>query len=361
MRFAKAVCIHNPKAGGRSGSRGLHAIRGVLRASAGHVELASTNGPGHATELARAAVASGADLVAVLGGDGTLNEAVQGLTEAPSIRLLALPGGTSNVLVREAGMPLHPVKAAEMLPSLEPRAVRLGQVRFGDGASRYFLLMCGAGLDAEIAFRTSDAMKRLLGQGSFWLQGARQAVRRFPQLRVRSEGLRSERACSFVLVSKSRAYGGGLVLTPGANLLSHRFEVAQFPGTSRILHAGYLLAATLDRSAGWPGVQLDRRTEVELVQVGATVRVQVDGEVVGRLPARVSLSPVTLQVMLPRAYGLAMVRKWQPRASEAPAIPLESADAPLRSTRSVDDGTALWHLPGPLPHGIPPETPDALH
>ncbi len=356
-----AVCIHNPTAGGRSERSSLNAIRSVLRASAGHVELSTTKGPGHATELARAAVAGGADLVAVLGGDGTLNEAVQGLTEAPSTRLLALPGGTSNVLVREAGMPLHPARAAEMLPSLEPRRVRLGQVRFGDGTSRFFLLMCGAGLDAEIAFRTSAAMKRLLGQGAFWLRGAQQSIRRFPQVRVRSEGSCSERTCSLVLVSKSRAYGGGLVLTPGANLLSHRFEVAQFPGTNRTLHAGYLLAATLDRIAGWPGVRLDRRTEVELVQVGVSVRVQVDGEVVGGLPARVSLSPVTVQVMLPRAYGAAMVRKWQPRPVEAPAIPLERADSPVTRARLVDDGPGLWHLPGALRRGVAPESPDALH
>ena len=306
MRFQRAAFIYNPASGSGTPDRKIQEIRGILQASAGEVRLAPTQGPHHSSELAREAVSDRCDLVAVLGGDGTANETVQGLAGTKRPALLVLPGGTANVMVREVGLPTDPVAAAALLPSLEEQTIRLGVVECDEGGTRYFLLMFGAGLDAAIAARTLPGLKRRLGTAAFWVGGAQQAVHRLPRLKVAiGSGTVGNQASSLVVVSKSRRYGGGLVCTPSANLLSSDFEVAQFAGTSRARYCGYLLAAVCEMTPRWPGIRHTRTTHLRLESCGnERVQFQVDGEVAGTLPARVSLGPLSVSVLLPPAYQL---------------------------------------------------------
>ncbi len=308
MRFHRALCVYNPVAGGGTGSETIRSIRDLLLDQVDEARIAATESPHHAAELGRQAADEGYDLLVVHGGDGTVNEVVQGLAGRASPAVLALPGGTANVLVNEVGLPKDPVQAITSLPNLIVREVSLGLVEFDSGGSRYFLLMCGAGLDAEIAARIPARMKNRLGLGAYWLMGAGQVLRRFPRLRVVSDGNGNggNRASSLVVVSKSRAYGGGLVLTPGANLLANRFEIASFSGTSRIRYCGYVLAAVLAATGWWPGIRQYEATELHIEPYGTdSVELQVDGEVAGCLPATISLSSRAVQVLVPPGYGLA--------------------------------------------------------
>jgi diacylglycerol kinase family enzyme len=301
------VCIYNPVSGEGAGGSKINEVREILLASSREVRLAPTEAPNHASALAHEAAATGADLIVVQGGDGTVNEAVQGVAGTDSVALLVLPGGTANVLAKEVGLPADPVGAACLLPRLEARTVRLGLVELADGGSRYFLLMCGAGLDAEIAARTLTPLKHRLGLGAFWLQGAEQALRRFPRLFVDDGGpVKGSGACSLVVISKSRNYGGGLIFTPGANLLANRFQVARFSGTNRFLYCGYLLAGVCALTSRWPGIRHETCSELKLAAGDSSpVRLQVDGEVAGKLPAKVSLSSASLSLLLPPEYGMA--------------------------------------------------------
>ena len=267
--------------------------------------MAPTKLPGHATELAERAAVGACDLVAVYSGDGTVNEVVQALAGRASPALLVLPGGTANVLAKEVGLPTDPLRVAHLLPQLAAKPVRLGQAVFsGDGSSRYFLLMCGAGLDAAIAARVSKPLKRRLGQAAFWLAGARFALQRFPRARISGlENGSDSHSCGLVVVSKSRLYGGGLVLTPGANLLADHFVTAQYPGANRLAYGSYLAAARCRLMSKCPGVRLESRDDLVLEAAAAgPVQVQVDGEVVGELPARITLSDASCTVLLPRSY-----------------------------------------------------------
>lgn len=301
MRFQRAVCIYNPVSGEGSGEVRIQEIRKILLASASEVRLTPTQAPRHASKLAREAQGSGCDLLVVQGGDGTVNEAVQGLAPACSPSLLVLPGGTANVLVKEVGLPRDPREAARMLPDLVERTVTLGRVDFSAGRSRYFLLMCGAGLDAAIALRTRTQLKRRLGVAAFWLSGAEQALRAFPRLRVAQDDPFPVTApSSFILVSKSRRYGGGIVFTPGANLFADSFQVAHFAGSCKLRYWGYLLAGISARTGGWPGIRHSACAQLSLEPSGAElVPVQVDGEVAGTLPARILVSPVSLSLLVP--------------------------------------------------------------
>ena len=262
-----------------------------------------TESSGHAARLASDAVANGCDLVVVHGGDGTINEAVQGMAGSTSATLFPLPGGTANVLAREVGFPEDPVRVARMLPALVARTVRLGLVEPTVGESRYFVLMCGAGIDAAISARVGVTLKNRLGQGAFWLRGAEQLFRGFPRVTARRIGGAGPDVCSLVVISKSRQYGGGLVLTPDADLLSNHLEIARFTGTSRTQFCGYLLAAACGITARWPGIDHQSCSEFTLsADPEEEIPFHVDGEPAGVLPAVVSLSGESLRMLLPSDY-----------------------------------------------------------
>lgn len=279
-------------------------MRKALQGGVNRVHLAVSKAPGHVSELTREAVGKGADLIAVLGGDGTVNEALQSLVNVRSTALLVLPGGTGNVLAHELGLPEDAVRSAAMLPALAKHPVRLGRVSPSHGAERHFLLMCGAGLDAAVAATTPLAWKRRLGKSAFWLQGATWGFRPLPQLVAEpAEPLPRIWTCSMALASRSRQYGGGLVLTPGASLLMDRFQLACMEGNSHLRHVSYLAAAMLDRTDRCPGVRHHHCTSVRLSpSSGVPVPLHVDGEVIGTLPARVSMSRSTLSLMMPDSY-----------------------------------------------------------
>jgi diacylglycerol kinase family enzyme len=130
------------------------------------VEVAETKAPGHAMELAREAVDRGVDLVVALGGDGTVNEAANGLVGS-HVPLAILPGGGVNVFARAIGIPTHPVEAAgHLLERLHAPPVRLG---VGKADDRHFLMSCGIGFDAAVVHRVEgrQGMKRFAGDAFY--------------------------------------------------------------------------------------------------------------------------------------------------------------------------------------------------
>lgn len=167
--------------------RTVRFIEGALGERA-KVERARTRASGHATELAREAADGTHDVVAVLGGDGTVNEVANGLAGS-DVPLGIIPGGGTNVLARALGIPQEPLRAAgHLLARLDgpPRRIPLGR---GDG--RYFTFACGMGLDGEIVRRVErrQALKRAGGQGFFVWSALRLGLLsydfRTPRLRIR--------------------------------------------------------------------------------------------------------------------------------------------------------------------------------
>ncbi len=307
MLFDRGVLIYNPTAGrGATGARVDEACKVLLR-HVKEIEKARTERPNHASALARRAQESGADLVIAYGGDGTINEVVQGLAPKCEASLLALPGGTANVLSMEVGLPADPCGAAAMLPALEPQETPLGRVDFLKSSERrYFLLMCGAGLDAEVAAGIDLRIKDRVGEGAYWLSGLQRMFRPFPKLRTVGGG--SQKPRSFVVVSKSRKYGGGIVLTPRANLLACRFEVAEFSGANCLPYFSHMLGVALGAAGRWPGIEHYFADDVRLESGnGSAVKVQVDGEVAGALPIRVTMCPQSLKILLPAGYGVSPI------------------------------------------------------
>jgi len=257
----------------------------------------ATDAAGHASELARGAVAGGADLVLVLGGDGTIHEAANGMIPS-RVPLGILPGGTANVLSNELGLGNRLERAAARLGNCVERRIGVGQCRGGpDFPSRYFVMMAGVGLDASIVAKVNHQWKARAGKLAYWAAGFGEFFRPVGQFQVSVNG--EQRQCGFALVSRVRNYGGDMEIASGASLLSGDFEVVLFRGSNPLRYAIYLTAVMLRQAQSMPGVQTLRAKRVEF---SGEAHVQCDGEYGGRLPASFEMVPDALTLLVPADY-----------------------------------------------------------
>ncbi len=264
----------------------------------------ATDAAGHASELARNAVAGGADLVLVLGGDGTINEAANGMIPS-RVPLGILPGGTANVLSNELGLGNRLERAAERLGNCVERRIAVGRLCCGPGghgasrdfSSRYFLMMGGVGLDASIVAKVNPQWKANTGKLAYWAAGFGEFFRPVGQFQVSING--EQQQCGFALVSRVRNYGGDMQIASGASLLSGDFEVVLFEGSNPLRYAVYLTAVMLRRVQSMPGVRTLRAKRVEF---SGEAHLQFDGEYGGRLPASFEMVPDALTLLIPAQY-----------------------------------------------------------
>ena len=250
--------------------------------------------------LAARAIANGSDLIVVAGGDGTINEASDGVT-GTHVPLAILPAGTANVLACEMGVKRNLGEAAAALLSYPAERISTGRIQSRDQTSRSFLLRAGAGLDAHIVYSLDQSLKRKFGKVAYWLAGFKQFGRTFPAFSVSVNG--REYQCSFALITKVRNYGGDLEIAQTVSLLDDEFEVVLFHGRESWRYVGYLAAAASRRMGMVKGITVLRSAEVSMsLAPDDRVFVQVDGEFAGYLPARVEIVPDSISLLIPPQY-----------------------------------------------------------
>jgi YegS/Rv2252/BmrU family lipid kinase len=257
-----------------------------------------TRDAGHATELAREAVAAGADLVLAVGGDGTVNEVAQGLLGS-SAALGIVPVGSGNGLARALRLPLRPELA---LAALESGARRLMDVGFLNG--RPFLNVAGAGFDAVVGHSFHERGKRggrrgFLGYVRLCLLELRQY--RSPRFTIEVPSERLELGAFVLTFANGPQYGAGAVINPGAKLDDGRLEVVTFEAGPlwRTLATGSRMF--LGGLVGSPGY---RRLAgpAATVTAGAAVALHCDGDPAGAAARiEVQLRPRALEVVVPEA------------------------------------------------------------
>jgi YegS/Rv2252/BmrU family lipid kinase len=303
-----AVLIYNPVAGRHPArrEREIQQAASVLREDGIAVELARTSGPGAARDLARAAVTGGAGLVIVCGGDGTINEVLNGVALA-EVAFGILPGGTANIIGKELGLPHHPVLAARQLSRWTPRRIALGRAVWGSAHSelkavqeqRFFLSVAGVGFDAYIVHRLSTAFKMSLGVVAYGWEAIRQALRYgFPVFRCQVNGL--ERRATFAVVHRTKLYAGWFHLAPTADLFDSRFVLCLFKSRRRLSYFLYAAAAFARQHGRLSDVELlDARRIVCTSEDCSTIHFELDGELVGTLPATFEIVPDALTLLVP--------------------------------------------------------------
>jgi len=271
--------------------RRLEAVLARLEGLGCTVERRETRGPGEAEELAREGAAAGYDVLVAAGGDGTVNQAVNGLAGSAT-PLAVLPLGTANVLAAEIGLPRAPRQLAELIARGRARPIHPGRV---DG--RLFVMMAGAGLDAHAVAAVDPRLKRRLGMAAYWLALLR-AYFSFPYPAYRVEvGGAVHRAAS-VVVANGHYYAGRFVCASQARLDEPGFRVCLFAAPGRLSALRYGLALLLRR--------LEGRADYAVIAAPALAisgppgePLQADGELVATLPARLEVAPEPLYLIMP--------------------------------------------------------------
>lgn len=290
----QGLLIYNPTAGQRNRRPQMIALIERMRGEGIDLINSPTFGPGHATEMVRAFLPQRPDLVAVCGGDGTVSEVASGLVGSP-VPLAILPGGTSNVLARELGIPLAVSDAADLILSGEAKDVRV--ILAND---RPFLLWAGVGLDARIMGHMSHFWKRWLGRTGIFFTVAPEFFKyEFPKLAVITDGKMHE--ATFAVVCHARLYAGTWVIAPKASLDSEELDVILFSGSDRWKFLTLFRQLQLARSGhlerGIARVVRAREVEIRSLE-DYPVEVQVDGDCVLETPIRCRTSKETVRILV---------------------------------------------------------------
>jgi diacylglycerol kinase (ATP) len=234
---------------------------------------------------------SSPDLIVSWGGDGTINEVVNGMFPS-EVPLGLLSGGTANLLVKEMGIPTRIEPAIRVIREGKTRTITVGQAN-----QRFFVLMAGIGFDSEVVRNVNWNVKRKLGKLAFGFAALSTISKyEFPQLSLRIDG--EEKECVFAVICNAREYAAHFVLTPQANISDDYFYACLFkePGFSNILQ--YMYHAAQGKLSDLQSVEILQCSEVEAVGPGG-IPVQADGEFIGYLPMKFIIHPRSLNVFCP--------------------------------------------------------------
>ena len=294
-----ACVIFNPAAKGDKARRFRAHLAEIGRTAA----LRETRGPGDATALASEAVREGFDTIVAAGGDGTLNEVLNGLADAPGglaqARLGVLPLGTVNVFARELRLPWEPLAAWKLVLAGREKLVDLPRAEWRGPAgpcARWFCQLAGAGLDARAIELVDWHWKKRIGPLAYVLAGLKALRERHPQIQVLAGEARE--TGELILLGNGRLYGGDYALFPQAALSNCKLEVCVFPsvGWGTLLRVGpsILFRGLLPERAV-------RRLSGATVTLTSAARVafELDGELAGELPVTFTLKAAALRVLVP--------------------------------------------------------------
>ena len=312
----KAALLYNPDSGGSRIRREseLHSVLGILRSSGVEAHLVLTDSRAHAEEEVRQAVLDGCDTVFACGGDGTIHNIIQVLANTP-VALAVLPMGTANALAHDLGLPMNIPAAAKAILRASPRRVALGRIRcqdfIGSPCSRYFVIAAGVGVDAALFHALTPGTKQRLGMAAYYVK-AWHLWFTYPMTRFQVEYTESatdkvkHATCTELLGVRIRNFGGVLHhLAPGASLDREDVRLILCRTSSRLAYFAYVTRALLRLDWPVPGIDLidasnaicDYPSQSTESSSDFKIYVEADGELLGTLPAEITLVPNALTVL----------------------------------------------------------------
>ena len=294
------ICVvFNPAARGEKARR----FRDHLALLSTRCVLKPTYAAGAGRALAAEAVHEGFEVIVAAGGDGTVNEVLNGIGDKPDsfarVRLGVLPLGTVNVFAKELKIPAAFARAWKVIENGRESVIDLAEAEFGaDGQTqrRFFAQMAGAGLDSHAIDLVDWKQKKRIGPLAYVVAGLKALRGPLPQI-VATDG-KVTMAGQLVLIGNGRYYGGRFPLFPGGNLRDGLLEVSVFTRANwlGILRAGWGL---LIGQLYGPGGARHLRAESVSVFSPLPVPFHLEGENVGRLPAKFSVRRQSLRVIVP--------------------------------------------------------------
>jgi diacylglycerol kinase family enzyme len=318
----KATILFNPNSGPRHRDTELDRAIGVIQSAGIRTDLTVCNSSQEATIHARFAIAAGSDTVFACGGDGTIHDVIQELA-GTQVALAILPFGTANALAHDLGIPLRPSAAAQTAVNGRVRRIPLGRIEYHDfndkPAHRYFTVAAGIGVDAHLFYKLNRDLMKKGGMAAYYLKAwnlwATHRMRRFEVDYVNGSGMRQQAALTELLAVRIRFFGNVLrELVPGAHLDCPDLRAVMCRTDSRTAYLRYIAGALLGRHWNVDGIDLVSCSEVtcklpEPTKVDTDgknknkdrVYVEADGELLGRLPARMTMQADALSLVVPSA------------------------------------------------------------
>jgi YegS/Rv2252/BmrU family lipid kinase len=309
--------LYNPRSGGKRRHAQMDAALAMLKEAGMDASVVVTQSSAEATLEAHKAVGAGCDTVFACGGDGTIHDVIQGLARTP-VALAILPLGTANALAHDLRLPSSPVAATRAALTANPRRIALGHVVYldlaGATASCYFTVAAGVGVDAHLFYKLHSGMKQRLGMGAYyakaWHLWMTHRMRKFA-VEYREPGETSETSTSGanvteLLAVRIRNFGGVLKeLAPGASLERNDVRLVLCRSSSRAAYLHYItrgLVGARWRISGIDLVHAERVTcflDPSRANDGERIYIEADGELLGTIPAEITMVPDALTLLAP--------------------------------------------------------------
>jgi YegS/Rv2252/BmrU family lipid kinase len=298
----RSKLIVNPTSGAWDIRRELPAVLKYLNQQGWQTTISQTERPGEATLQAQQARDAGLDAVIVVGGDGTINEVVNGLAES-HVAVGVLPAGTGNVWAKELGLPTrsprHLLPLVDSIKTLIPGATR--RIDLGRANGRYFLQWTGLGLDAEVtyAMEPRSRVQRRLGAITYVVAGVACAVNLVgTRTRIWIDGKRIYRRSILIVISNSQLYGGKVRIATDARLDDGLLDVSVFAGTGFISVLRMVGGVVLGLHGRDPRHSFYRGRSIR-VEADKPIPLHVDGEPFGTTPLDCIVVPQALTILVP--------------------------------------------------------------
>jgi diacylglycerol kinase (ATP) len=285
---SNTVVILNPTARSEKAKRWRARVESVARGCV----ICATSRAGEAEALARHAAEEGFEKIVAAGGDGTINEVVNGLAGS-NAALGLLPIGTMNVFATELGLPAHDLQLCWNI--IQGENTRLVDLPSANG--KHFVQLAGVGLDAQVVKETSLTLKRSFGPLSYLISAAQIAARQPPRLFLESENSSIDEG-SFVLVGNGRLYGGPFPFFKQAIIDDGLFDVIVFKQLGYLEIIKYLQDVVFSSEIRVPEIEYFQTRRLRVTS-DSEVPVELDGELVGSCPVEFQVREKTLRVLAP--------------------------------------------------------------
>ena len=297
--------IVNPVAANGTAGKNWPRVRDFLQAEGASFDAVLTEGPGHAIRLARQALDEGHRTIVAVGGDGTVNEVLNGLVVEgavdPEVALGIIPWGTGADFSRTAGIPRHYMEAGRKLLRMETRSVDLGRIiclHEGQEVERYFINAAGLGFDGEVA-ELANRFPKLVGGTVTYLMCLFIGLVTYHNKNVEFsfDGQHVRGRLNSVIVCNGRYLGGGMFMAPEASFEDGIFDVVILGNLNKLEVVANLPRVYKGTHLTHPKVSLCHAREVH-VEARERMFLQADGELVGEAPGTFQIIPQALRVVV---------------------------------------------------------------
>jgi diacylglycerol kinase (ATP) len=310
----RAFLIYNPASGQKRAGRTEHVTRAaeVLRAAGVEAEPCATTDAGSAIRQTQQAVVAGFDTIIACGGDGTVNEVLNGLMlvgPGAGVSLGVIPLGSGNLLATDLRLPKNPEAAARALLTYRPRELHPGMISYetkSGSRKRWFIVAAGVGADAELMYRTPVGVKERYGIYAYFLGMARMTFHHhFPMFQVEwqdTDGALHTGNAALVMAVRAHRFPGVLRrVRLGSALERNDYRLMLFH-TDKV---GRFLSFFASLASGWNWkvgqIELAYSTRFRCSPLGPgapTIHCEADGELLGTLPVEVSVEPRTFKLLM---------------------------------------------------------------